>query len=340
MPAHPMPPRRASGRLSTGRSGAGPSRRDLLMLAAAAPALALPAGPARASLGAPAAGNPAHFSFTVGDVTATIVSDGYFEIPASGLGVNADPKEVQAFLAAHYLPVDQTYSHTNHLLIEKGADRILVDVGSGHRFFDTAGRLVANLSALGLSPEDITHVVITHAHPDHIWGIRDEFDEPLFPEAQYFMGEVEHGYWLSDGLVDRVAPAEQQFVVGAINAIRAEGVDWTLLNDGDEVVPGVSVIATPGHTPGHLSVRLSDGDDSLIALGDSMTHGWISFARPDWYHSVDVDGPQAAASRRRLLDMAASDGIAVLGYHFPFPGVGHVMAEGDAYRFVPALWKF
>lgn len=320
-----------------------PSRRDLMKLAAVAPAFALPLvapSRAKAQLGAPQSGNPAHYNFMLGETKLTIVSDGYFEFPANGLGVNADPAEVQAFLAAHFQPTAAAYNHTNHLLIEQGDNRILVDVGSGHRFFDTAGKLVGNLDAMGLSPDDITHVVITHAHPDHIWGIRDEFDELLFPSAQYFMGEAEQGYWLDDGLVDRVAPEDQQFVVGAINSIQAEGVDWTLLSDGGEVAPGVSVVATPGHTPGHLSIMVSDGDQSLLVLGDCITHSWLGFARPDWYNSSDVDGDMAVQTRRRLLDMAATDRIAVLGYHFPFPGIGHVMAEGDSYRFVPALWRF
>ena len=161
----------------------------------------------------------------LGETRLTVVSDGYFSLPLNMFGVNADPAEVQAFMQAHYLSTTENYAHTNHLLIEKGEAKVLIDVGAGHRFFDTEGRLVANLAALGIAPEEITHVIITHAHPDHIWGIRDEFDEPLFPEAQYFLGETEHAYWMQDGLVDRVGPADQQFVVGAVNSINAEGVD-------------------------------------------------------------------------------------------------------------------
>ena len=316
-----------------------PTRRDLLKLAAIAPAFAMPVT-ARAQLAAPAAGNPTHFNFMIGETKLTVVSDGHFSLPLNMFGINASPEEVQAFMKAHYLPTDSNYAHTNHLLIEKGEAKVLVDVGSGHRFFDTAGRLVANLDAMGIAPEDITHVVITHAHPDHIWGIRDEFDEPLFPDAQYYLGEAERDYWMQDGLVDRVEPAEQQFVVGAINAINAEGVEWELMQAGHEVIPGVTVIDTPGHTPGHMSVLLTDGDQSLIALGDSMNHAWMNFAHPEWYNGSDTDGELAVTTRKKLLDMAAADRIPVLGYHFPFPGVGHVKAEGDAYRFIPALWQF
>ena len=105
-------------------------------------------------------------------------------------------------------------------------------------------------------------------------------------------------------------------------------------------MPGLRVIATPGHTPGHLSVVIESAGQQFMALGDSMNHAYMNFAKPDWYNGFDMDGAQTVATRRRLLDMAAADRIAVLGYHFPFPGVGHVMRDGDAYRFVPALWQF
>ena len=316
-----------------------PTRRDLLKMAAAAPAFAMPAA-VRAELGAPEGANPAHFRFSVGDARVTIVSDGYFRLPTDGLGVNADPEDVQAFLKRHFLSPDLGYSHTNHLFVEIGDARVLVDVGSGNRFMENTGKLMGNLEAAGIDPYGITHVVITHAHPDHIWGIRDGFDEAIIPDAQYLMGEAEHDYWMQDGLVDRVPAEDQQFVLGAVNSIEVDGAEWTLVQGGHEVVPGLTMIDTPGHTPGHMSLRVDSGDQSLIALGDAMTHAYTNFAHPEWYNNFDSDGAQTVATRKRLLDMAAEDRIAILGYHFPFPGVGHVQRDGDIYRFVPALWQF
>ncbi|SMX40645.1 MBL fold metallo-hydrolase [Maliponia aquimaris] len=321
-----------------------PSRRDLLNLAATAPALALPAlvaTPARAqAIGGPASANPAHFRFTLGEAVLTVVSDGHLEIPAAGLGVNADPEEVKAFLESYFLSTEMNYSHTNHLVVQSGDATVLVDVGSGNRFLPTSGRLMANLESAGIDPASITHVVFTHAHPDHIWGIRDDFDEAIFPDAAYYIGGTERDFWLQDGLVDRVTPDLQQFVVGAVNSLNVEGAEWELTSDGTEIVPGVRVIDTPGHTPGHMSVVVESGGKQLIALGDCMTHAWMSTTRPDWVGSSDMDAEQTVATRRRLLDMAAADRMAVLGYHFPFPGVGHIAREGDAFRFVPALWQW
>lgn len=316
-----------------------PARRDLLKLAAMMPAFAMPSA-AFSQLGGPKGDQPAHFRFTVGEAEVTIVSDGWFPQPLSALGMNAEEAEKIAFLKAHFQPTTEIIGHTNHVIVDTGDSRVLVDVGSGSRFFDSAGRLIGNLEAAGIDPGSITHVVITHAHPDHIWGIRDDFDEAIIPGAEYVLGEAEHAHWTQDGLVDRVAPEDQQFVVGAVNSINADGVEWTLAADGHEVAPGVSLMATGGHTPGHMSVRISSGDEQLIVLGDAITHAFGHFAHPEWYGGMDSDKDMTVTTRKALLDMAAADRIPVVGYHFPFPGVGHVAREGDGYRFVPALWRF
>lgn len=316
-----------------------PTRRDLLKLAAIAPTFALPSA-ALAQLTPPTTTNPAHFNFTIGDARLTILSDGYFTNAASGLGINADPAEVQNFLESHFLSTDENYAHTNHLYIELGEARVLVDVGSGTRFTQSTGRLLANMEAAGIDPDAITHVIITHAHPDHIWGIRDDFDEAIFPDAEYIIGAKEHAHWMQPDLVNHVAPSAQQIVLGAVNSINADGVDWTLAQNNHDVAPGITMIDTPGHTPGHMSLRIESAGKSLIALGDCLNHVYMNFEHPDWYNGFDMDGAQTVATRKHLLDMAATDRIAVLAYHFPFPGVGHVMRNGDNFAFVPALWQF
>ncbi len=317
-----------------------PSRRDILKMTALAPMFALPV-PVRAALSPPSdAQAPNFYRFNLGDAKLTVISDGQFNIPVTELGVNADPADVAAFLKQHFLDAATSYRHTNHVLIELGDAKLLVDVGSGTRFVSTTGQLMNNLDAAGVDSSTITHVVLTHAHPDHIWGIRDDFDEPIFPDAQYYIGGGEMDYWLQDDLVNRVAPEEQQIVLGAANSINAEGLQWTRGSDGFVVAPGISMLDTPGHTSGHMSLSVESQGQRLIVLGDSVTNAFMDFTHPEWVIKRDANPDQTVATRKALLNMVASDRSAVLGYHFPFPGVGHVARDGDAFRFIPALWQW
>lgn len=315
-----------------------PTRRHLLKLAAATPVLSVP-GIARASITAPDGGNTGHYRFDFGDAKVTVISDGFFTRPLSAMAVNASEEEKLAFVTEYFQSDQSYYNHTNHMYVEIGDARILVDVGSGSRAFSTTGRLISNMEAAGIDPYAVTHVVITHAHPDHILGVRDDFDEPLFPDAEYIIAAKEHAFWTQDGLVDRVGEARQSFVLAAANSINAEGLEWTLAQDGHQVVPGIHLIDTPGHTPGHMSVMLDSGGAQLLALGDALAHAYVHFLHPDWAWETDEVPEQAAATRWRLLDMAATDRITVLGYHFPFPGIGNVRRHGSQYQFIPAIWQ-
>ncbi len=321
------------------------SRRNLMRIAALAPALAMPALalPDRglAQVGGPLGTQPAgHFRCSVGSIALTVLSDGGLMLPNAVFGVNADRAEVTAYLERYYLAADPSYNHANVVLIDAGSARVLVDDGSGTKFQPTAGKLFESLAGAGIDPASITHVLITHAHPDHVWGMTDAAGTPILPQAEIVIGGVEHDFWLAPGFADQ-APAEfRPFIEGAVAALTPVMNRIRLVRPGDSVVPGVSVIDTPGHTPGHLSVMVDSDGAGLVITGDAATHALISFERPEWVFGYDSDGPLAVASRRRLLDMAATDKLAVIGYHFPFPGVGNVVREGDAYRFIPALWRW
>ncbi len=316
------------------------SRRAILKMASFAPAFAF-GKPVLASLSPPSGLQaPGYHRLQMGEAAITIVSDGHFEMPVSELGVNADRKEVEQFLLNHSKPTDSVYRHTNHLFVELGDAKVLVDVGSGDRFVNSVGRLLENLESAGIDPYEITHVVITHAHPDHIWGLRDGFDEPILPDAEYIIGGNEMDHWLQNDYVNKVAPEMQQIVLGAVNSINTDGLEWTRAVNDQEIAPGIRVIETPGHTAGHMSVVVESGGNSLIALGDCMTNAYMDFSHPEWVIARDENPETTVKTRKRVLDMTAADGMAVLGYHFPFPGIGHVLRDGDAYRFIPATLQW
>ncbi len=317
-----------------------PSRRDILKLTAAAPAIAL-ARPAAGQTRPPESGQaPGFFRFMVGDARVTVISDGHFTSSARGLGVNANEAEVKAFLERFFLDTTTHYAHMNNVVIELGDAKVIVDVGGGERFFETSGHMPSNLEAAGINADDITHVVLTHAHPDHIWAIRDDFDEPIFPQAQYLIGATEYDWWMKPDRVNEVSPTLQQVVLGAVNSLTAADPILQHVSDGHEVAPGLHMIDTPGHTQGHMSLMVESNGESLMVFGDAVTHAYISFEQPTWYSGFDADGDLTVQTRRRLLDQTAADRMAVLGFHFPFPGVGYVMAQGENYRFVPALWQW
>lgn len=303
---------------------------------------ALLSTPTFAKMGGPTEEQNAGWTrFSLGEFEITIISDGNLVTPTTTFGANAEPGAVESFLLDRHLDAGQNYAHTNHVLVDTGGAKLLVDVGSGDKFQSSAGKLMDNLEAAEIDASDITHVALTHAHPDHVWGMMDDFgDEPRIPEAEYAIAATEFDWWMKEGRVDEVPDGLKPFVVGARNALSPVAERTTMLTDGQIVTPGVIAMATPGHTKGHMSFLIESAGESMLVVGDALNHGHISFEHPEWHFGFDMDKEEAVATRRRLLDMAASDGLAVTGYHLPFPGVGHVMRTPDAYRFVPELWRW
>lgn len=284
---------------------------------------------------------PGWYRFKLGSFEITILSDGSYDLPTNLMATNRPRDEVKAFLAANFLPTETRTSHVNIPLINTGSELILVDVGGGPNWMPTAGRLTDNLKAAGFQPEDVDKVVLTHGHPDHIWGLIDEFEEaPRFPNATYYISDAEWNFWTTDEAATRLADAFKGFAVGAKKHLPPLADKTTRLKPGAEIAPGIVTVATPGHTPGHMSLLVNSGGETLIVSADCVTHPFISFEHPGWWPRTDLEQQVAEASRRKLLDMAATDKAMMLVYHISFPGLGHVARAGDVYRWVPAMWKW
>lgn len=266
-----------------------------------------------------------------GPGTVTTVSDGHLVIPG-GYGDALPEDELAAILDAFGADAEVREPPCNLTLYRDGTNAVLFDAGSGSSFMPTAGKLLDSLDAIGVAPDEITHLVITHGHPDHVWGLLDDFDEPAFPEASHLIGGTEWDYWMDTALVDAVAPELQSFVVGAQRRLGALADRMERFDDGDTVAPGVSAVLTPGHTPGHMSFHVG-GNRGVFVLGDAVTNPHFNFLRPAWPSPNDTDPDLAAATRVALLDRLASAGEAVVGFHLPGGGIGHVRREGEAFRF-------
>lgn len=270
--------------------------------------------------------------FDHGEFEVTVVSDGHLVLPTALLAPEAPPAARTAVLerggstGAEYEPA------ANATLIRAGGDLILFDTG-GVGYQPSAGQLSANLAAAGIDPASVTKVVFTHGHPDHIWGTVLADGSLRFPNAAYYSGASEWDFWTSDEVWTRLPASQHPFAVGAQRQYAAVRDRVTMIRAGDEIVSGIRAIDTPGHTPGHLSFEVPGGD-GLIIVGDAVTAPWVFFPHPEWTFGFDADHEAAICSRKRLLDRAAGDRTKLIGYHWPYPGLGYAERSGSGYRFL------
>ena len=277
----------------------------------------------------------------VADDRVTVLTDGMNTTPLGFSATNISEQELKTYLQANQLPTDARRSHLNVCLINTGDKVVLVDTGSGDNFIATAGKLTTSLESAGYAPEDIDTVVITHGHPDHIWGIIDDFaEEPRFPNANYVINTVEWDYWTDPGTDSKMPEGFLMFSTGARRNLLPVADRFTRVKPGTEVVPGITTIATPGHTLGHMSVVASAEGESLLVVGDAITHPLISLEHPEWQPRMDMEKDTAVQTRKRLLDMTSSDRMLVAAYHIPFPGVGRIARSGSGYRWIPVTWTW
>jgi glyoxylase-like metal-dependent hydrolase (beta-lactamase superfamily II) len=272
-------------------------------------------------------------TLTLGSVQIDTLSDGNLVLPGDFILGGMPQAEMQAIVAKYGLPTDQLTPPCNVTLLRDGTNTVLFDVGAGPDFQPSAGKLMEALEAIGLTTEDITHVLFTHGHPDHLWGLLDDFDEPVFPNAEYMIGQAEFDYWTNPDTVATIGEARTTFAVGAARRLGVIAETVRLLGDGEEALSGIAARLTPGHTPGHLTFEIA-GPTPVMVLGDCIGNHHVAFERPEWESGSDQDKGLAATTRVALLDRLATDGHAVIGYHLPGGGIGRVERADAGYRFV------
>lgn len=271
---------------------------------------------------------------TLGDITITSVSDGHLTLPTNMLAANASDAERAGALQAAGQDGDAYRSPLNVTVIKTPNDLIMVDVGAGPNFMSSAGGLIDALDEAGIDRAAVTKVVYTHAHPDHMWGTFDDFDELVFPDATYHIAEAERAFWMADDILTRLPEDRHAFAAGAQRNIKGVDDKLEMLKPGQDVVTGVRVIDTGGHTPGHISLEVGSGNDTLVVLGDALTHPVISFEYPAWTPAMDQEKDRAVATRQALLKRLAANRSRIIGYHLPQPGIGRVEAAGTGFKFV------
>ncbi|MEW2914761.1 MBL fold metallo-hydrolase [Leisingera sp. JC11] len=265
------------------------------------------------------------------------LSDGYLSLPPEMVFGAMPQEELEELMKHHQADITKYEPDCNVVLYRDGNNTVLFDAGAGPDFMATSGKLPEALAAIDLSPAEVTHVVFTHAHPDHIWGVLDDFDEPYFPNAAHLFGREEWDYWWNPETVDSIGAERASFAVGAKRRMEAIEDLVDFFDDGQEVLSGIAARATYGHTPGHMAFEVRNGGDAVMVVGDALGNPHAAFERPSWPSGTDQDPETAAAARTTLLDQISAEQMRLVGFHLPGGGFGRVERAGQAYRFIGEL---
>lgn len=320
------------------------SRRSLLAGAGLTMAGAYTGGlwtpPARAKAPFATAQAPYFYRFPHGKFQMTMVSDGPLPLgDPSGAFLGASKEEVSKMLTDNFLSPTNAVLEQNILVINTGDKMYIVDTGMGTStmFGPTTGKMLTTLKAAGIDPADIDGVLATHAHCDHVWGIMNDNGKPNFPNAQIYISQADFDYWTDEAKLSMKDPAYMKpFVEGARKNLLPVRDRIVFVKDGQEFVPGITAISAPGHTVGHTIFMITSDGKSLAAVGDLTHHHILLVEKPRFEFAYDTDPKQSAGSRVRILDMLAANKIPLAAYHFPWPGYGHVVKNGDGFRYIAA----
>jgi glyoxylase-like metal-dependent hydrolase (beta-lactamase superfamily II) len=315
-----------------------PSRRSFLASGPVAlGASALVPGIAAAQTG----GSPVSgiYRYKVGDIEITALHEGTTARPVdAGFVRNAPLEDVQAALARAFLPTDKLNLTYTPIVVKTPRNTVLIDTGFADNGGPTTGQAYRSLPAAGIDPKSIDTVIFSHFHGDHIQGARLKDGTLAYPSARLMAPEPEWAFWMDEGQMSRapdgLKPGFQAVrrVFGP-DASKVERFAW-----GKEVVPGITALEAPGHTPGHTMYQIASGNARLLMVADITNHPALFVRNPDWSAVFDMDADQARATRRRVLDMAAAEKLQLAFYHAPFPATGHVAKDGNGFEFVPVQW--
>lgn len=267
------------------------------------------------------------YPFKVGSVDCAVLLDGATVLGKERI-VRRYPEATEAEYRQAYadigLSLDQADSSFNILLIQIGGETVLVDTGEGGR--PNGGHLLESMRLTGIAPDAVTLVVLTHAHGDHVLGLLADDGQPAFPQATYVISREELAFWqgrIADGAADQRP---------IVTMIEAQGL--RLIEMDEQIIPGLTAVPIPGHTPGQIALLVESEGETLIHMAD-LLHSPMQFAHPEWSPSFDVDTSISVPTRCDALRRAADDNMLTLFYHLTFPGLGRVKHAEQGFAWEP-----
>ncbi len=324
------------------------TKRQLLKGLALAPVLATPALLLNSTKPTFAAGIPAShttqvpgiYRFWVGEFEVTALLDGYSTMPTDFIS-GFDPKIAEETNRRTYKPYDpnQISIPVNGYVVNTGKNLILLDAGAPGFAAPGLGHLSENLAAAGFQPDDIDTLLFTHLHVDHVGALLDTNGQKAFVNANFVCSETEWDFTHDDAIYAASPEAFRSFIDLSRQMVAPYAAHRQMFSGEGEILPGITAIPLPGHTPGHTGFALESGGESLLIWGDVIHFSGLQFANPNWGVVFDADIAQAQETRAAMLDRASADQMAVAGMHIDFPGIGYVERMNDTYRYISAPWR-
>lgn len=286
---------------------------------------------------------PSRYAVRVGEIDVLVISDGVLPLPTQTMSTNATPAARAAWFKEMFLGPDAFDWALNVLVVRSGEQVILVDAGLGGQFpgFPRAGQFPKRLEAAGIALSSVTDIVITHMHMDHIGGLLvDEVKNKLRPDVRIHVAAIEVDFWASPDFTytDMPAPVPDVLKATAQQFMALYQDNLHTFEDEHQVAPGVVAKLTGGHTPGHSVVYVTSAGERLTFAGDALFP--VAFEHPEWHNGFEHDPEESVRVRVRLMTEAAASGELFVATHLPFPSVGRVVVDGDAFRWVAAFWDF
>jgi len=275
------------------------------------------------------------YKYKVGSLEVTAVYDGIWRKPHDPAFIaNASVDDTKAALAKAGLTTDFMPIPLTVVVLKMNGRTIMMDAGSGvGQWQANATHLPANMKAAGIDYKAIDTIMISHFHPDHVWGLMEKgTNNPVFPNAELIVNATEYNWWTDPSRLAKL-PEGRKPAGKRIAENFPKWKNWKLVEDGTEVVPGIRIMAAPGHTPGHSVYHVDAGTEQFLVSADTMYVPALLAPHPEWQGSYDQDGPMAITTRHRIIDQVIADNVRICGSHFPFPGTGSFVKDGNAYAF-------